>query len=687
MRANPLLHFRLCTRLHYAATLWAALLATAAMASEAVHVTEVQPPGQEPNGQPPIEASPLAELEQLLQSAVETPALQQEVTTVSGQQSTVGRSPAAVFVITQDMIRRSGATTIPEALRLAPGLQVARINSSQWAITSRGFNNNIAGLLASNNKLLVLIDGRTVYTPFYSGTFWDVQDVLLDDIERIEVIRGPGATIWGANAVNGVINVITKRAADTQGGLAKAGGGSVERGFTNARVGGKAGENLHYRVYGKWFERDASFNPVIPESDDWRQGRGGYRMDWTPTDGDLFTLQGDIYGGQSGFLNTALAPDAGDDERVRGGNVLARWTRTLSDDSDVSLQFYYDRADRGNNIGFIDQQFNTYDFDFRHHFLADCCHNIVWGLGYRSVNDKLTSLTAPPAIVLSFDPAERAYDTFSAFAQDEIALTDAHFLTLGAKLQHNNFTDWEVQPTIRLLYSPEQSWATWAAVSRAVRTPSRLEHDATIAAGVVPFLQFSRAFESEELIAYELGYRSQPETWFSWDTALFYNQYEQLAALRLTPPGILPITNSNGNRGEGYGVELTAQVDVTPCWRLTGNYSFLQLQIHPGPGTANFLGSTGEAIEGSSPHNQVLLMSSHDLPNKVEVDFIGRYVDELPAQRVPGYVTLDLRLAWRPTCCTEFAVVGQNLLDQYHPEYGGGNQIKRGVYGMVTHEW
>jgi iron complex outermembrane recepter protein len=631
---------------------------------------------------------PVAELEQLLQSAVEVPALEQTVTTVSGQASTVGRSPAAVFVITQEMIRRSGYTTIPEVLRLAPGLQVARINSNQWAVTSRGFNNNIAGLLASNNKLLVLIDGRTVYTPFFGGVFWDVQDVLLEDVERIEVIRGPGATIWGANAVNGVINVITMGAQDTQGGLTKAGGGNVERGFVSARQGGQQGENLHYRVYGKWFERGASFHPTFPaDADDWRQGRGGFRTDWTPTDMDMVTLQGDFYAGQSGFFNTAGGVNLNDDERVTGGNLLTRWTRTLDEHNDVSLQFYYDRADRQNNIGFIDQEFNTYDVDFRHHFVWDCNHNVVWGLGYRSVHDSINPLTAPPAIVLSLDPARRAYDTFSVFAQDEMTLREDLFLTVGAKLQHNDFAAWEVQPSVRLLYSPDPSWATWTSVSRAVRIPSRVEQDATIAAGVVPFLQFSRAFTSEELIAYELGYRSQPESWYSWDVATFFNQYERLSALRLTPPGVIPITTSNGNRGEGYGVELSGQVEITPCWRFSGHYTFLQLLIHPGPGTVNFLGSTGEAIEGSSPHNQIMLMSSHDLSNDWQVDFIGRYVDELTFLPVPSYITMDMRLAWRPSPCTELAIAGQNLLDERHAEYFGGYEIKRGVYGMITHQW
>ena len=411
------------------------------------------------------------------------------------------------------------------------------------------------------------------------------------------------------------------------------------------------------------------------------------RMDWNPTCCDLVTVQGDLYAGQSGFLNTAPVPDVGDDERVQGGNVLARWTRTLSEDSDWSLQLYYDRADRLNNIGFLDQEFNTYDIDFRRHGVVGC-HNVVWGLGYRSVHDNLTSLTAPPAIVLSFDPPQRTYDTYSAFAQDEITLTDHHFLTLGAKLQHNDFTGWEVQPTVRMLYSPEQSWATWAAVSRAVRTPSRLEHDGTIAAGAARRLsQFSRDFESEELIAYELGYRSQPEPWFSWDVAMFYNQYEKLQSLRLTPITIVPIVNANDNRGEGYGAELTAQRGPHALLAADRELFIPATADSSGASSVNFLGSTGDAIEGSSPHNQLYLRSSHDLANDIELDFIGRYVDNLPFQQVPSYIELDIRLAWRPTCCTELAVVGQNLLDSHHPEYIGANEIPRGVYGMVTREW
>jgi iron complex outermembrane recepter protein len=640
-----------------------------------------------PASEPELD-SPVAELEQLLQSAVEIPLMQQEVTTVSSQQSTVGKSPAAVFVITQEMIHRSGVTSIPEALRMAPGIQVARVSGSQWAVTSRGFNASIGGLFATNNKLLVLIDGRTVFTPFFNGTFWDVQDTLLEDIDRIEVIRGPGATIWGANAVNGVINIITKRAADTQGTYVKTGGGTEERGFTSARVGGQSAD-VNYRMYGKWFERDSSFVGSREAPDDWRQGRGGFRADWTPSDDDLFTVQGDIYEGANGFLNTIPVPNVGDDEAVRGGNLLARWTRAYSDDNDVSLQAYYDVADRANYFGVLSQHYTTYDIDFRHHLPVGMWHNVIWGMGYRSVSDKVTSLSSGPAAVFELDPIKRTYDTASVFAQDEITLTDELFLTLGSKLQHNDFSGWEVQPTIRMLYSPEQTWATWAAVSRAVRTPSRIEHDGSIGTGGPPFLQYVPTFGSEDVIAYECGYRAQPEQWFSWDAALFFNQYEHLSSIRVTPPFSLPIFNANDNRGEGYGIEISTQTDITPYWHLMANYSYLQLQIHPGALSIDFLGANGTFIEGASPHNQVYLMSTQNLTENVDCDVVCRYVDNLPVISVPSYIEMDLRLAWRPRTDVELSVVGQNLLQDHHLEYPNTPiyEVQRGVYGMMTCTW
>ena len=659
-------------------------------------------------------ARDLRQLENLLTRPVEVSAFRQEVTTVSAQKSTVGRSPAAVFVVTQEMIRRSGATCVPETLRMVPGLQVARANANQWSITSRGMNYRVGSGINTSNKLLVLIDGRTVYSPFSGTVYWDAQDVLLDDVDRIEVIRGPGATIYGANAVNGVINVITKPAAETQGGLVKAGGGSFEKGFASARIGGRAGDDVHYRLYGKWFERDSTFNAVPGrQADDTRQGRGGFRMDWKPSDEDTFTLQGDAYEGSSGFFNPSfvMAPSTSGDEQLRGGNVLTRWTHQFEDNSDITVQLYYDRADRLNYIGYLDQQFDTYDADFRHHLHLGEGHNVVWGLGYRSVLDKLTPSAGSPRLpatpttpIYSFTPPTRTYNTASVFGQDEITLLDEElFLTLGSKLQHNDFTGVEIQPSARLLWSPEQTWATWASVSRAVRTPSRSDHDLLLISPPIT-VDFSRAFRSEELIAYEVGYRQQPAEWFSWDAALFFNQYENLASFRPFATGPIPFSNNHTNRGEGYGIELSATADITSDWRLSGWYSFLQLQIHPLAVAETPTSRRGPEIEGASPHNQLFLMSSHDLTDEVQFDLMGRYVDNLPFQGIPSYLSLDARLAWRPNPGWEYALVGQNLLDSYHPEFDPSRsaafptanagtpgftpfEIPRGVFAMVTRTW
>jgi iron complex outermembrane receptor protein len=597
---------------------------------------------------------------------VSAPSLAAEVTSVTGQRSSVGRSPAAVFVITNEMIRRSGATSIPEALRLAPGLQVAKINAHTWTIAARGFNGEFFGA-GFNSKLLVQIDGRSVYSPLFAGVYWDVQDVLLEDVERIEVIRGPGATVWGANAVNGIISIITKSAKDTQGVFVQGGGGSEERGFSSFRVGGHIGDDLNYRIYGKWFEKDASFNARGAEFDDWRQGRVGFRTDWAPTCWDTVTLQGDYYRGRDGIFSVFPR-----DETVSGGNVLGRWTHELGEKSGTALQFYYDRADRRDAT--LDQKINTYDLDFRHHFPVGCRHSVVWGAGYRVVSDSLTSFVPTQVYV----PSARTYDTVSTFVQDEIALVpDKLFLTLGTKLENNDFTHFEYQPSARLLWSPETSWAAWAAVSRAVRTPARFEHD--LRAGL---LLFSKDFQAEELIAYEAGFRKQPVEWFSWDVAGFFNRYRNLQSLRFVPPIAF---NANDNYGEAYGFEISGKLDISKNWRLTGWYSFVRVEIHPGALALN----KGPEVEGSTPHNQVFLMSSWNLTCNLDFDLMGRYVDNLPAQNVPNYFSLDARLAWRPTRHLELSVVGQNLLDARHPEFAGnsGIELERAVYGTATLRW
>ena len=412
-------------------------------------------------------------LENLTRQNVVVPALDVQVSTVSRTESTVGRSAAAVFVVTNEMIRRSGARTIPDALRLVPGVQVARIDANKWAVTIRGFNGRYA------NKLLVQIDGRSVYTPLFAGVYWDVQDVVLEDVDRIEVIRGPGAAVWGANAVNGVVNIITKSARDTQGTFVEAGSGTEERSFSTVRTGGKLGQNAYYRIYGKWFERDRAGLPTGIADDEWRQGRTGFRIDWEPNGCDKLTFQGDAYGGTSGTANRipdSLPPDfqstITDDSRVSGGNALLRWSRTIDAETDWSLQFYYDRTSRKAVTTGFQEDRDTIDLDFQHRFPLAPEHSLIWGFGYRNSKDSIRS----SPFYLQFYPSDRADDLFSYFVQDEITLReDLLYLTVGSKFEHNDYTAFEYQPTGRLLWTPDPRHSIWAAISRAVRTPSRAE--------------------------------------------------------------------------------------------------------------------------------------------------------------------------------------------------------------------
>ncbi len=633
------------------------------------------------------------DIDQLGQVDVVVPSFDLEVTSVARRASTVGKSPAAVFVITQEMIRRSGATSIPELLRMAPGVQVARIDANQWAITARGFNSRFA------NKLLVLIDGRSVYTPLFSGVYWDVQDTLLQDIDRIEVIRGPGATLWGANAVNGVINIITKKAKETQGALITSGGGSEENAMNGLRYGGNVGSNFHYRVYGKHFDRDTGFDPAGAH-DDWRQGRVGFRTDWELDEYacDTLTFQGDYYDGSSGTAShfPTLTPPGNSlgagDIQVSGGNFLTRWTHRFDEESELTLQLYYDRAERRSL--FLDQEIDIFDVDLAHHFPLSDRHGLTWGLHFRRVSDDLGS---PDPFVLRFDPPRRQTDLASAFVQDEITLIDETLmLTLGSKFEHNEFTGFEFQPSGRLLWTPDRKHALWASVSRAVRTPARSEDDmrlvfANIAPSPPMFLAIfgDRNIESEDLLAYEIGFREQTTDEFSWDLALFFNDYNDLMAFApgtpvLPPPAlIIPSVPTNRMDGETYGVELAADYAIANWWRVHGSYSFLQMQLHADAGTA----ADAESAEGESPHNQAFLQSSWDLPGDLEFDLMGRYVDNLPALNVSNYITLDLRLGYRPNESWEFSVVGQNLLEEHHQEFSSQDpvhsEVDRGVYAQA----
>jgi len=623
----------------------------------------------------------------LLEQPVLVPALEQEVTTVTRQPSTVGRSSAAVYVVTSEMIRRSGANNIPDALRLVPGVQVTRVDSNKWAISARGFGNRFA------NKLLVLIDGRSVYTPLSAGVYWEAQDVVLQDVERIEVIRGPGATAWGANAVNGVINIITKNSRDTQGTLVSAGGGDQDKSINAARVGGRIGDNLHYRVYGKHFERARSFSPG-GTYDDSRMGRFGFRADWYPggCDCDSITVQGEYFAGVFGNSIVNSIPVAPftefviDDINHSGGFLLARWNHRIDEDSATSLQAYVDRTNRDDLQ--VDQVTDVLDFEFQHNFVAAQLHKVTWGLRFRHVSDRVGTNNA---FTFQMIPNKRNTDLISGWIQDEISLGDDAVFTVGTKLEHNDYTGVEVQPTARLMRSLDERRVLWGAVSRAVRTPSRLDDDIRFRIPAVPgvflFLQGNRLVESEDLMAYEIGYRAQPMDCFSWDIALFYNDYEGLISFRPTgpPAGVpadIPFLYGNLADAETYGVELSGQCTVTEGWRLNASYTFLQIQTH---------GGFNEALsEERSPHNQVFLMSSWDLPRRVELDLMARYVDIVPNVNAPAYISLDARLGWRPNDRWEFSVVGQNLLDSRHVEFAPAlvetarTEVNRGIYAQIV---
>ncbi len=620
-----------------------------------------------------------------------------EVTTVSKRPEPRRQAPAAIFVITQEDIRRSGATSIPDALRLAPGVQVARINSNQWAIGVRGFASRLA------RSVLVLIDGRSVYSPLFAGTYWEVQDTLIEDIERIEVIRGPGGTLWGANAVNGVINIITKRARDTQGALATAGAGNLEHGFAGFRYGGSRGTNFNYRVYSKFFQRGAQFHNDGREFDDWRMGQAGFRGDWETGSRDNFTLAGDLYNGRAGQRSTItrLTPPfrtpVEQDSVLSGGNILGGWRRALGRGSELRFRFYYDRTNR------IDPTFgenrDTFDFDFQHLFHISEGNLLTWGSAYRVSSGRTAGIPT-----VAFIPADRTDHLASAFVQDEITIVPGQLrLAVGSKFEHNGYSGFEVQPTGLILWTPTARQTLWASAARAVRTPSRVEQDLLItgviseggASGPV-FTRVigSRQFHSEVLDAYQAGYRVQPSGRIWLDAAAFWNKHRDLLSLEPgpifredTPPRqrtIFPLSLLNGIHGKSYGAELDSEWSLFRWWRMGATYSYLRILLEEDPGSQDT--TTVRSLEGSSPRHQWGVKSFVNLPGNFELDWVLRHVGSLPSQNVRRYTTSDARLAWRPTSRVELSAVGQNLHRPHQAEFSGsaGIQAKRGFYGKIA---
>jgi len=627
-----------------------------------------------------------------------------EIVSVSRKEERLFEAAAAVYVITREDLRRSGVRSIPEALRMVPGMEVAHIDANMWAITSRGFNDLFT------NKLLVLIDGRSVYTPLFSGVFWETQDVLLEDIERIEVIRGPGATLWGANAVNGIINVLTRRAEDTQGGLVSAGAGSEERGFGGVRYGGKLGEDGCYRVYAKYFLRD-DFVDASGEkaADGWAIARGGFRMDWDGSARDGLTLQGDLYDGEVGQTYRIVDPLESPYTRtldvgvpVRGGNVLGRWERRFSDASDMALQLYYDRTEREDAV--VEGYLHALDVDLQHRFGMGARHEVVWGLGYRFMTDEIKG-----GFMMSVRPESRTYDLISAFVQDEMSLAEDRLrLTLGSKFEHNDYTGLEIQPNVRALWMPRERHAVWGAISRAVRTPSRVDDGMRTVRQVLPpdliapgvptaLVVFgSRDFESEELLAFELGYRVRPMDRAFLDLATFCNVYDKLLSVEpgtpfreTSPPEhwVVPFTMENRMKAKTWGTELAADAQVLDGWRLRADYTYLRMQMRLYPDSQY---TSAEEWEGVSPRHQWSLRSSLDLPGRLALDLSGRYVDDLPDIDVEGYSSVDVRLGWRSVNGLEVSLVGQNLLEDHHLEFRAphtpplSTEVERGVYGSVA---
>lgn len=602
-----------------------------------------------------------------------------KVTSVSKKEQNLFDAATAIAVISNEDIHRSGATSIPDALRFVPGMNVAAVNSSQWAISTRGHNGSYA------NKLLVLVDGRVVYNPSFAGVYWDLQQTIMEDVDRIEVIRGPGATIWGANAVNGVINVMTRSARDTQGGLVYGGGGDVLQAMGGGRYGGKLGENTYYRVFADYqLHDDYPLANGQSTQDNWQSEQLGFRLDHYAQPDTHLTWQSSV---------TALDLDNRTSDAYNV-NTLGRWTREFSDRSSVQLQAYYDQSHRNESLR-AEVLTDTFDFSAQHSFSWGERNNLIWGFGAQHIQSKFTQLNS--AIVIENDHTDA--NLFNIFVQDELRLVpDRLILTAGTKLEHNDYTGFEIEPSLRaaLKITPKQT--LWAAVSRAVRTPSVLEGQRVLAVAIadpfvgpggslyVPRAVGNKDIQSEVLWAYEAGYRIQPAEHTSVDLAAFYNQYDRLQIWSATPtqfnPGVPAGTAElpwgNYLSGKTYGCELSVTVNPLEAWRLVGSYSLLLSDI-TGVDPADRM--------NSAPKHQASLRSSYDFNKRTSLDIQVRYVDK--KQGAAAYIATDFRLAYRPTDKIEISLVGQNLFDKQHAEFGSeffvvNSESPRSFYGKIT---
>ena len=620
------------------------------------------------------------------------------VTSAAKKEQKLSRVAAAVFVITREDVRDSGALNIPDLLRMVPGLNVAQINANTWAISARGFNGEFS------NKLLVLLDGRSVYLPTTSGVFWDVLDVPLADIERIEVIRGPGGASWGANAVNGVINIITRGASDTPGGTVRVGGGNLAQGFGTAEYGGKLGSGTDYRVFGKYLNDEHQPSPSgLNDGDGWHALRAGLRTDTQLSNSDELSFTGDLYTSRIGLIrnsypaSASLTPVATFGEaNGAGGYLQGDWNHRISEQSDTSLQISFDRYRLDDDLR---EARNSLNADFSYHFAWGGGQDVVCGASYR-----YSSSTTDGDLKVSLFPANLNTQLSSGFVQDELTLAPERlWLTLGGKIEHNYYTGFGFMPTARAAWSFRQGQMLWAAVSRALRTPASTDTSPEItlssvsAPGGPPvLLQLvpSPAFQNETEIAYELGYRSQFSHRVSLDISAYFNVYHQLATEEpgvpffaptpLPPHEVLPLYMENLMHGETHGVEFSGKWQITAKWTLTPAYSFEQLHLQLSPASHDT--QTLPFDEGGTPRHWARLDSQLVLPHRLQWSVSANYVGRLPSLNVPSYTRVDTQLLWQVREHLSAKLVGQNLLRDRHLEFTSQAQsafsslVKRSAY-------
>ena len=624
-----------------------------------------------------------------------------EVTSVSKKEQSLSKTGAAVFVISREDIRRSGATNIPDLLRMVPGVEVAQIASNQWAVTIRGFN------VVYANKVLFLIDGRSVYVTGFSGIYWDEMNVPLENIERIEVIRGPGGTVWGANAVNGVINIITRSSADTKGGLVSMNGGSRGSGSALVQYGSDAGASGAFRVFGRYANiGHSSFPDGRSAPDGWHVGQAGFRSDWQPSSSDTVSLQGDVQasrGGETGSFVSAYPLASLTLNSIledRSGDVLGRWTHTLANGSETSLQIYDTFLHHGE--GDVKLANNTFDIEFEHHLAFHSRHDIVWGFDSRfSQNDWIPFAS----YTLHMLRDHRPDNLFSAFVQDELRLRKSLFLTIGSKFEHNSYTGFEVEPGVQLVWTPSDRHSLWISAARAIRQPNQLDEDVQANDGILP-TPFGPAllkvvgnpnFKAETLNDYGAGYRGQLSPRLSIDVTAFFGFYNRLETSEfqnpyLTSAGgnpliVVPLKFDDLGHAHSRGLETFANWNVNNRWKLSPGFSALGITTALDPNSQDF---TLALVPGSSPRFQPQVRSEFNLRRNLEWDSSVKYVSPLTGLAVPAYTRFDSRLAWRAGESLEISVIGQNLLTPHHVEfvdisnYFLNTQVKRSVFAKLT---